>query len=217
MKKILTYDEAVQLLPDYDEIHTFRQAGPVLCGCDISKKELLNRFKEAGAIIELSGESSRSMKHGIALYNKNVNYQDEILFIETSEEKLIKFEKRLKETPKARYIDAEALKLNIQRYIIPNIDDDGTVSVENAERYFISLLDKAPAEDVAPKDEVIKELLELIPENLISESVRYDSPYGISKMCNVTMQEAEIIKEKYRKLQELRKKYIPQEKQNERN
>lgn len=54
----------------------------------------------------------------------------------------------------ARYIDAEALKLNVQRYTIPNVDYDGTVSVENAERYFISLLDKAPTADVVPRSEV---------------------------------------------------------------
>lgn len=64
---------------------------------------------------------------------------------------------------------------------------------------------KTPTADFVPRSEVIKEILELIPEKMISESVRYDSPYGISRMCNVSMEEATIIKDKYRKLQELRK------------
>ena len=41
-----------------------------------------------------------------------------------------------------KQIDADSLKLKVQRYLMPNIDDDGTVSVENAERYFLKLIDK---------------------------------------------------------------------------
>ena len=41
-----------------------------------------------------------------------------------------------------KQIDADSLKLKVQRYLMPNVDDDGTVSVENAERYFLHLIDK---------------------------------------------------------------------------
>ena len=41
-----------------------------------------------------------------------------------------------------KQIDADSLKLKVQRYLMPNVDDDGTVSVENAERYFLKLIDK---------------------------------------------------------------------------
>ena len=41
-----------------------------------------------------------------------------------------------------KQIDADSLKLKVQRYLMPNVDDDGTVSVENAERYFLNLIDK---------------------------------------------------------------------------
>lgn len=34
----------------------------------------------------------------------------------------------------AKYIDAETLKRNIRVNLMPNVDVDGTVSVENAER-----------------------------------------------------------------------------------
>lgn len=41
-----------------------------------------------------------------------------------------------------KQIDADSLKLKVQRYLMPNVDDDGMVSVENAERYFLKLIDK---------------------------------------------------------------------------
>lgn len=49
----------------------------------------------------------------------------------------------------ARYIDAETLKRNIRVNLMPNVDVDGTVTVENAERYFLNLIDKSSAADVA--------------------------------------------------------------------
>lgn len=47
-----------------------------------------------------------------------------------------------------KYINADTVKLDIRRYLMPNVDDDGTVTVENAERYFLNLLDNTPAADV---------------------------------------------------------------------
>lgn len=49
----------------------------------------------------------------------------------------------------ARYIDAELLKKNIRVNLMPNVDIDGTVTVENAERYFLNLIDKTSTADVA--------------------------------------------------------------------
>ena len=49
----------------------------------------------------------------------------------------------------ARYIDAEKLKRNIRVNLMPNVDVDGTVTVENAERYFLNLIDKTTTADVA--------------------------------------------------------------------
>ena len=37
---------------------------------------------------------------------------------------------------------AERLSLDIQRHLMPNVGDDGTVTVENAERYFLSRIKK---------------------------------------------------------------------------
>jgi hypothetical protein len=46
------------------------------------------------------------------------------------------------------YISKEALVLDVQRYLNPNVDDDGTVTVENAERWFLSLINNQPTADV---------------------------------------------------------------------
>ena len=46
------------------------------------------------------------------------------------------------------YVDTEKLKRNIKVNIMPNVDIDGTVTVENAERYFLNLIDKTSTADV---------------------------------------------------------------------
>ena len=46
------------------------------------------------------------------------------------------------------YIEREALALKVRRHLMPNVDIDGTVSVEDAERYFLKLLYEEPAADV---------------------------------------------------------------------
>ena len=48
----------------------------------------------------------------------------------------------------AEYIDREAVALKVKRHLMPNADVDGTVSVENAERYFLNLLAEQPTSDV---------------------------------------------------------------------
>lgn len=46
------------------------------------------------------------------------------------------------------YIERGVLALKVRRYLMPNVDIDGTVSVEDAERYFLKLLDSQPTADV---------------------------------------------------------------------
>lgn len=46
------------------------------------------------------------------------------------------------------YIDREALAVKVRRHLMPNVDVDGTVSVEDAERWFLKLIGDAPAVDV---------------------------------------------------------------------
>lgn len=46
------------------------------------------------------------------------------------------------------YIERGTLALKVRRHLMPNVDVDGMVSVEDAERYFLKLLDAQPAADV---------------------------------------------------------------------
>ena len=67
-----------------------------------------------------------------------------------------------------RYGDLDALRLKVMRYLMPNVDVDGTVSVEDAERYFLKLLEDEPTADVVPKSEVAMEIFEEIYETMNS-------------------------------------------------
>jgi hypothetical protein len=73
----LSYEDAVELLPEGDHIHTFRSNIPgVLVGADWPRDELLEAMKNHR--IELSGEMATGMQHGIVIIDKQGP-----LFIET--------------------------------------------------------------------------------------------------------------------------------------
>jgi hypothetical protein len=88
-KRYLTYDEAVWLLPDEDEIHTF-VSEPFLIGADWSRKDILDKLKKS--TIELSGPGASAMGHGIAAYTVDGKSYKGLLFIETNAEKLAEFQ-----------------------------------------------------------------------------------------------------------------------------
>jgi hypothetical protein len=91
-RKFLTYEEAVSILPDSEEIHIFNNVSGMLIGCDWSRAEILDKLSKS-EVIELTGDTARGMGHGIAAYNKDTKYQRDVLFIQTDEEKLSAFEK----------------------------------------------------------------------------------------------------------------------------
>lgn len=76
---VITYEEAIALLPAGDKIHTFRQAGPMLLGADHDRGALLSAMLAAPEI-QVTGAVAQSMNHGLAI-------QDDIgwLFIATIE------------------------------------------------------------------------------------------------------------------------------------
>ena len=47
----------------------------------------------------------------------------------------------------SRYIDAESLASKIKKYLNPHTDESGMVSVENADRWFLSLIENEPTVD----------------------------------------------------------------------
>lgn len=91
LKRYITAEEAADLLPDRDAIHTFKGVGPVLIGADWDREGVLNKLKTSDKI-EIAGETARNMGHGLAVYNDNAKLQSDILFIETEEEKLNQFD-----------------------------------------------------------------------------------------------------------------------------
>ena len=91
MKTYITAEQALSILPDSDEIHTFRSAAFGLMGCDWSRTELEDKIKNSDCL-ELTGEMAKGMKHGLCAYDKSATKQSEILFIETDMEKLAQLE-----------------------------------------------------------------------------------------------------------------------------
>jgi hypothetical protein len=77
-KVMLTYQQACDLLPSGERIHTFRQAGPCLIGADWDRTELLDLMRVFEHTLEQTGEQAQSMKHGLALRDRSG-----VLFIET--------------------------------------------------------------------------------------------------------------------------------------
>ena len=94
MKKYLTYDEAVSLLPDGEQIHTFvNPITDLLIGADWSRKEILDALRKS--TIQRTGPEARKMGHGIVVcitHTIGGKLQKVRLFIETDAEKLAKFE-----------------------------------------------------------------------------------------------------------------------------
>jgi hypothetical protein len=77
--QLLTYDEAVALLPDGEQIHTFIQAGPAIIGADWERADVLALLRRTGRR-EVTGEAAQGMGHGLAA---SLPVTDEPLFIET--------------------------------------------------------------------------------------------------------------------------------------
>lgn len=67
MSKIyLTPEQATELLPDGEDIHTFKNNGSMMFGCDWQRSEVLERLNSTDMVIEVSGTNARALKHGLA-------------------------------------------------------------------------------------------------------------------------------------------------------
>lgn len=66
-KELLTYDEAVALLPDGERIHTFLDANGVLLGADWGRAKVLALLK-ASDTREVTGPSAQAIGHGLAAF-----------------------------------------------------------------------------------------------------------------------------------------------------
>jgi hypothetical protein len=81
-KELLTYDQAVALLPDGETVHTFMQAGPVLLGADWSRAAILDLLT-ATDCLEVPGPEAQAMGHGLVAWRGGSP-----VFIETKREQV---------------------------------------------------------------------------------------------------------------------------------
>ena len=65
--QLLTYDEAVALLPDGDTIHTYLDGGFALLGADWRRPDILTLL-EMTSRREVTGGAAQSMGHGLAAF-----------------------------------------------------------------------------------------------------------------------------------------------------
>lgn len=91
MRRFITVEEAIALLPEGDYIHTFYQMGSTLVGADWDRADILQKLTECDKI-EVAGDQARAMGHGLAVYRSDAKWQSDILFIETDENKLNAFD-----------------------------------------------------------------------------------------------------------------------------
>lgn len=71
----LTVDEAIGMLPDGEDVHTFRQGGMML-GADWSREDLISEIRATDRRV-LTGDVATGMGHGMAIWSRGW------LFIET--------------------------------------------------------------------------------------------------------------------------------------
>ena len=86
-RKFITADQAIELLPEGEYIHTFRQSGLALIGADWLREEIIELIRKSDCL-ELTGERARSMDHGLAIYDHDAKMQSDVLFVETDMERL---------------------------------------------------------------------------------------------------------------------------------
>lgn len=86
-RKFITPEQAISLLKEAEEIHTFRNPNGILIGCDIDRESIIEKLKLYSDKIEIGGEACRNLQHGIVLKDSR-GY----LFIETDMEKLDAFD-----------------------------------------------------------------------------------------------------------------------------
>ena len=94
MRTYITIEQAISVLPDGDAVHTFYNPGFGLVGADWSKEDITDKLRRSD-IIELTGPAARGTGHGMCAYNNDTKYHDDILFIETDEERLAALEQEM--------------------------------------------------------------------------------------------------------------------------
>lgn len=127
MKKYLTVEQAISLLPEGEEIHTF-YGGVALIGADWEREEVINKLKSSDKI-EIAGEMARNMGHGLAVYNNDAKYISDVLFIETDKKKLDAFDPPSKDSMDKQIIELISVFLEDKGYDVTYMD--GTLYIDD--------------------------------------------------------------------------------------
>lgn len=86
-KVFLTKEQAISLLPETDDIHTFRNGAGIMIGCDWRRAKLIELIESLPEnSIEIGGSNCRRFGHGLVLWS------DGMLFIECDDSALAKFD-----------------------------------------------------------------------------------------------------------------------------
>jgi len=86
-KRMVTADEAINLLNEDEQIHTYRNSSGILLGADHNREVLIKDIRKWEKTLQIAGDMARKIKHALILKDE-VGY----LFIETNEEKLNAFD-----------------------------------------------------------------------------------------------------------------------------
>ena len=89
----ITQEEAMSVLPEGEDIHTFINSGGMLIGADWSRQNVEERLRNS-VKIEIAGGVARNMGHGIVSYLQNAKYQGDLLFISHDEDRLKALEEK---------------------------------------------------------------------------------------------------------------------------
>ena len=73
---VLTAEQALSMLPDGDEVHTFRSTGNALFGADWSRSKLEQAIRENRC--EVGGDQCQRMNHGLIVWTSEAD----ALFVE---------------------------------------------------------------------------------------------------------------------------------------
>ena len=175
MRTFITAEQAISVLPDSEYIHTFRSAVCSIVGTDWTRDEIIKSI-ECADHIELSGETARAMGHGICIYN---NDAEDLLFIETNEEKLADIENGESATNKCKYEQVcGETKMNIGDAwaVFKQINSDKYTDAEKMDA--IDVVVNAESHNSMRKDEILEAFKWFLNRNKCLQSENYCSKYG---------------------------------------
>lgn len=85
-KLLLTPEQAIELLPEGETVHTLANVGPTLFGTDWPREEIIEKINAENCVREIAGDTAREFGHALALYNNDTKWLSDVLFVETNME-----------------------------------------------------------------------------------------------------------------------------------